>query len=66
MGIPLILLAIVMATVMYFLPTIVAAKREHHNLVAILALNFLLGWTLLGWAVALVWALTRRPTGSPA
>lgn len=28
------------------------------NASAILILNFLLGWTLIGWVVALVWACT--------
>lgn len=43
---------------MYLIPTFVAGARKHHNTPAILALNLLLGWTLLGWVVALVWALT--------
>jgi hypothetical protein len=41
-----------------FLPSIIAFGRRHHNRYAILALNVLLGWTLVGWAVALVWSLT--------
>lgn len=52
----LLLLVVVLAV--YFVPTLVAIKREHHNLGAIIALNVLLGWTLLGWVAALVWALT--------
>jgi hypothetical protein len=43
----------------YFLPTIVAAKREHHNVTAIFVLDLLLGWTLIGWVCALVWACTQ-------
>ncbi len=42
----------------YFLPSIVATNRGHHNTEAITVLNLLLGWTFLGWVVALVWALT--------
>jgi Superinfection immunity protein len=51
-----------------FLPSIIAFVRRHHNRYAILALNVLLGWTLVGWAVALVWSLTAvwRKTGSAA
>ena len=45
--------------VAYLLPTIVAAARSKDNLLAIAALNILLGWTLLGWVVSLVWALTK-------
>lgn len=42
----------------YFVPSIVAHFRQHHNFAAIVATNVLLGWTALGWIVALVWALT--------
>ena len=42
----------------YFLPTIIAGRRKHHNLAAIIAVNLLLGWTLLGWLIALIWSLT--------
>ena len=45
----------------YFIPAFVASHREHHNLSAISALNTLLGWTVLGWAIALIWALTSSP-----
>jgi hypothetical protein len=43
----------------YFIPAIVAFGREHHNKGGILALNLFLGWTLIGWVGALVWALTN-------
>jgi len=43
----------------YFIPTIVTARQRHHNLSAICALNVLLGWTFVGWTVALVWSLTK-------
>ena len=42
----------------YFVPSIIAFNRQHHNWAAILALNLLLGWTGLGWVAALVWSLT--------
>ena len=44
--------------VIYFLPTIVALVRQKRNFVSILLLNLFLGWTLIGWIVALVWAST--------
>ena len=44
----------------YFIPAYVANKRDHRNATAIFALNLLLGWTFLGWAVALVWALANQ------
>jgi Superinfection immunity protein len=43
---------------LYFVPTFVAHRRGHRNAGAIAVLNILLGWTLIGWVVALVWACT--------
>lgn len=44
------------STVMYFLPSIVALARSKRDLLAIFLLNLFLGWTVIGWVVALVWA----------
>jgi hypothetical protein len=52
------LLIPVIAVVIYFVPSFVAARRRHRNEIAIFVLNLLLGWTLLGWVAALVWACT--------
>lgn len=56
-------LIVVVAIALYFLPTLIARSRRHHNAMAIFALNALLGWTFLGWVAALVWSLTavERP-----
>ena len=50
-----ILLAVVI--IIYFLPAFIGYSRRHPSCHAILALNTLLGWTLLGWVAAIVWAL---------
>ena len=47
------------STFIYCVPAILGCRKR--NFVAILALNFFLSWTLLGWAGALVWALTKEP-----
>ena len=44
--------------VIYFLPAIIASVRSHRQTMAIVVLNLLLGWTLIGWVVAIVWACT--------
>jgi len=41
----------------YFLPTIVGRKKK--NATAIFVLNFFLGWTFIGWLIALIWATTK-------
>ncbi|HEX3874368.1 MAG TPA: superinfection immunity protein [Solirubrobacteraceae bacterium] len=55
---------------LYFVPTVVAVKRAHHQLSAILIVNVFLGWTFVGWVVALAMAFTPvdapRPTDSDA
>jgi hypothetical protein len=43
--------------VMYFLPTIIALARSKRDITAILLLNLFLGWSVIGWVVALVWAV---------
>lgn len=43
--------------VMYFLPSIIALARSKRDIVGIVLLNFFLGWTMIGWIVALVWAV---------
>jgi Superinfection immunity protein len=54
------LMAYICASIaIYFLPTIVAFSRQHHNSAAIMALNLFLGCTVVGWVVALCWALTQ-------
>ena len=45
--------------VLYFLPTILAFARNRHDTTSILLLNFFLGWTAIGWVIALVWALKQ-------
>ena len=49
---------LIIGCIIYFLPTIIAFKRGKRNKVAIFALNLLLGWTFIGWAISLVWSLT--------
>jgi hypothetical protein len=44
----------------YFLPVIIAGKRQHRNFAPIAALTILAGWTFVGWVGAFVWALTDQ------
>jgi hypothetical protein len=51
--------AVVVAAVgiwVYFLPSYISHKRSHPNRTAILVLNLVGGWTVVGWIVAIVWA----------
>ncbi|WP_158748394.1 superinfection immunity protein [Acidobacterium sp. S8] len=42
----------------YCLPTIIAVYRNHHSRVPIILVNILLGWTAIGWIIALIWSFT--------
>lgn len=44
----------------YFAPAISAAQRKHPNTAAITCLNLFLGWTGIGWIIALIWSYTNN------
>jgi Superinfection immunity protein len=50
----LVLLAIIVG--LYFLPTIVATSRGVTNQGSVIVVNLFLGWTFIGWVVALAMA----------
>lgn len=41
---------------LYFLPAMIAYERKHSNRGIILLIDFLLGWTFIGWIGCLIWA----------
>ncbi len=45
--------------VLYFLPAIIALARNKRDTTSILLLNLFLGWTAIGWVIALVWAVKQ-------
>lgn len=57
---PLILIVFVL-TCIYFIPSIVAKQREHYDTWTIFIANLFLGWTFLGWVIALIWATKKTP-----
>jgi hypothetical protein len=68
MGLPgtteilLILIAAFPFFILYLLPTIIAYLRKKSNLTIIFLVNFFLGWSLVGWIVSLIWALSSENT----
>jgi ABC-type sugar transport system permease subunit len=44
----------------YFLPTIIALILHKRNTLAIFLLDLFLGWSLIGWVIALVWAVAKE------
>ncbi|GAA4276177.1 superinfection immunity protein [Aquimarina mytili] len=53
-----LVIMLIVGVCFYFIPSIIALLRMKKNLVAIIALNFFLGWSLIGWVVSLVWSLS--------
>lgn len=51
---------VLVISILYLIPTLVAAVRKHHNSTAIFVLNLFLGWSFVGWVASLVWAFTAR------
>ncbi len=42
--------------VLYPLPIFIAEWRKHNRVLDIMLTNLWLGWTIIGWIVALIWA----------
>jgi hypothetical protein len=53
------LVLVVLGCAIYLLPTIIAFHRMHRSRWMILVLNLAFGATLVGWVIALVWALNK-------
>lgn len=54
-----LLIVILLFGLLYFIPSIVAILNKKNNSAAIIILNLLLGWTFIGWVIAIVWAFTQ-------
>jgi len=54
---------LIVSFVFYFLPSMIAVARNHRNALPIFILNLFLGWTFLGWIIALVWCFTAQDKG---
>jgi TM2 domain-containing membrane protein YozV len=57
----IILFAGFIFVLVYLIPAIVAQERKAKHAWGILLLDLLLGWTFIGWVVALVWAVSDSP-----
>jgi len=55
-----LLILLVIGGAFYFLPSIIASVRKVPNLGSVIVINIFLGWTFIGWIVALAMAM-RSP-----
>ena len=58
MGLGARLALILVGIVVYVLPCYIALERQHHLRRLICAIDILLGWTVVGWVVALAMSLS--------
>lgn len=63
LGLPILLIIAICVGVflIHFLPTFIAGSRHVQNFWWIFLINFFFAWTLIGWIIALIWALNDRP-----
>jgi len=60
-GAVLVIIFVIFGIAVYFIPTIVAAIRKVPNIGSIIVINVFLGWSLIGWVVALAMAARTTP-----
>lgn len=51
------ILLLIIGIMLYFIPSWIGSN--HRNLGSIFILNLFLGWTLIGWIGALIWAMSN-------
>ena len=49
---------VVFSVFLYTLPSVIACASVHPSRSAIYFVNWLLGWTVLGWLIAMIWSLS--------
>lgn len=54
-----------LSLIAYFVPVLVAVARRHRYVSAITLINAFLGWTVLGWLGAMIWAVNKDISDSP-
>ena len=49
----------IICLIIYFAPAIIGFKRKKLNANSIFVLNFFFGWSIFGWVLALIWAISN-------
>ena len=60
----LLMAAVIVAMAIYALPALLAWSMGSPQRVVITLVDLLLGWTMLGWIAALIWAIMSGNDGS--
>jgi hypothetical protein len=61
-----VLAIVAVSLALYLLPVMIGRAREAPDIGAIAVINILLGWTLVGWVIALAMAMRSPAPRGPA
>ena len=64
--VPVNMILLALGAAFYVLPTVLAMYRNCQAAVWITVVNVFLGWTILGWFVAIGWAATGKSRTQPS
>ncbi len=59
------IIVVIVFILIYFFPSVIAFSKSKSNTAAIFVLNLFLGWSFIGWIVALVWAVSKDKEKQP-
>lgn len=51
---------LIVISALYFLPSMIAYNRKVKSIGSLVVVNIFLGWTFIGWVVALAWSFTHN------
>jgi hypothetical protein len=51
---------VIFGIIFSFLPTITAFRKHHESRFAIMLTNIFLGWTIVGWFIAMFWSMSKQ------
>ena len=58
----MVAIGMTVALMIFLLPTIIVMKNPSHtNKAGVVIVNLLLGWTVIGWLIALIWSFQKSP-----
>jgi T4 superinfection immunity protein len=64
-GVVILILLFLIGVAIWWIPGFIASARKHHNCVSIWLVTLFLGWSFIGWVIALVWAFSNPSPAQP-
>ena len=57
----LAVIGIILSGILYIVPTLIGWRRQDSNLLSLFVVNLFLGFTFIGWVIALAYAVRSIP-----